>query len=519
MVDTSPLLSDTAALLANRRTNTFISSIASSNTSTSPKNNKHARRQALIKAGSDYNFKKSSNFSNGSSSERSKLNKPSFEFPDTPREDDEEQDVEEGLVEASDDDDNDLDFTLPKLNICILVVGTHGDVLPFCSLAKQLQATGHRVRIASHEVHRQTVTSHSIEFYPLAVSRELSLLFLFINLICTLTYTSLTLPLQGDPKQLSQWTVQSGGRISGEVRSAVSDPSILKKKDAMLREICASCWGAVSGPDPLSPYYELFGTGGEGQQTSNFVADAVIANPPCIGHINVCEALGIPLHIMFPQPWYYGTKEYPHPFSGLSYDMPTSKTQEKTNFASYSLFEFAIQASLGRFINKWRFRTLKLPTIPWNHNFANVIVHCKVPFSAMWSPSFVPKPVDWPEQCQVVGTFTQFTGKASQNKVTLPAEEAAKLSDLIEWIENGDAPIFIGFGSMVIKDTERLQTMIMDAAKALGTRIVVQSSWSKLDVMSGFEEREEQLCHNVGPVSHDWLLPQCCAVIHHGKCS
>ena len=317
------------------------------------------------------------------------------------------------------------------------------------------------------------------------------------------------------------WTVQSGGRISGEVRSAVSDPSLLKKRDAMLREICASCWGAVSGPDPLSPYFELFGAGGEGQQTTNFVADAVIANPPCMGHINVCEALGIPLHIMFPQPWYYGTKEYPHPFSGLSYHVPTSITREKTNFASYSLFEVAIQASLGRFINRWRVTTLKLPFIPWNHNFANSIVHCKVPFSAMWSPSFVPKPVDWPKQCQVVGTFTQFTGKASasQNKVTLPAEEAAKLADLIQWIENGDAPIFIGFGSMVIKNTEKLQKMIMDAAKALGTRIVVQSSWSKLDVMSGFEEGVEQLCHNVGPVSHDWLLPQCCAVIHHGKCS
>ena len=45
-----------------------------------------------------------------------------------------------------------------------------------------------------------------------------------------------------------------------------------------------------------------------------------IYNQPTGTHIDVCEALAIPLHIMFPQPWYYGTYSMPHPFSGLSYD-------------------------------------------------------------------------------------------------------------------------------------------------------------------------------------------------------
>jgi sterol 3beta-glucosyltransferase len=70
----------------------------------------------------------------------------------------------------------------------------------------------------------------------------------------------------------------------------------------------------------------------------------------------------------------------------------------------------------------------------------------------------------------------------------------------------------VGFGSMVIKDPEKLETCIKDAAKAANRRVLVQSGWTKLNV-----EDETGLCHNVGPCPHDWLLPQCCAVVHHGE--
>jgi len=168
-----------------------------------------------------------------------------------------------------------------------------------------------------------------------------------------------------------------------------------------------------------------------------------------------------------------------------------------------------MESALHRDINHWRVNVLRLPLIPFNYKFVNSIARCKIPFSAIWSPSFVPKPEDWPKQCRVVGAFNDI-GANDNKKATLSEADAEKFASLIAWMESGDPPIFIGFGSMVIDDTASLQQMIVDAAKKANLRIVVQSSWSKLDV-SG-----EQLCHNVGPVSHDWLLPQCCAVVHHG---
>ena len=174
----------------------------------------------------------------------------------------------------------------------------------------------------------------------------------------------------------------------------------------------------------------------------------------------------------------------------------------RSNEQSYEIFEALSWSTFGSDLNNWRFRTLRIPHIYTYASGLNLVASAGLPFSAMWSPAFVPKPTDWPVQCEVVGTFV-----TDQQKDF----DVSPFAELDAWLKSGPKPIFIGFGSMVIKDPHKLEEIIKKAANLAQVRVVVQSSWTKLDV-----EDDSDLLHNVGSCPHDWLLPHCCGVVHHG---
>ena len=73
---------------------------------------------------------------------------------------------------------------VPPLSIVIMVVGSRGDVQPFIPIGRRLAAR-HRVRVATHREFRPMVEQAGLEFYPLG----------------------------GDPHQLMEYIVKTGGSI------------------------------------------------------------------------------------------------------------------------------------------------------------------------------------------------------------------------------------------------------------------------------------------------------------------
>jgi len=111
-----------------------------------------------------------------------------------------------------------------------------------------------------------------------------------------------------------------------------------------------------------------------------------------------------------------------------------------------------------------------------------------------------------------LGTHRPFTGF-----LNLSAEDRALLGEaglgdeLAEWLEAGDPPVYVGFGSLTspVDDTSLLLDAVVQATADLGLRALV----------SGWHEREGLIADHVraiGPLDHSAVFPKCAAAVHHG---
>ncbi|MDH4045375.1 MAG: glycosyltransferase [Gemmatimonadota bacterium] len=84
---------------------------------------------------------------------------------------------------------------------------------------------------------------------------------------------------------------------------------------------------------------------------------------------------------------------------------------------------------------------------------------------------------------------------------------------VVEFLDRGDPPVLVGFGSMYLSRMRELVGVFADAAARVGVRLLIQSGWT------GVAARDVALpahCLLTGALPHDQLLPRVRAVVHHG---
>jgi UDP:flavonoid glycosyltransferase YjiC (YdhE family) len=194
---------------------------------------------------------------------------------------------------------------------------------------------------------------------------------------------------------------------------------------------------------------------------------------------------------------YTPTVHFPHPLANIK---ASNVEATYSNFVSYPLVEMMTWQGLGDLINRFRTQILRLEEVStlWA---PGQLYRLKVPYTYMWSPSLIAKPKDWGPEIDVTGFV--FLDLASS--YTPP-------DDLKKFLDDGDPPVYIGFGSIVVDDPDAFTKLIFEAVKMAGCRALVSKGWGGFGSNSDCPDNIFMLENT----PHDWLFPRCAAVVHHG---
>jgi hypothetical protein len=191
---------------------------------------------------------------------------------------------------------------------------------------------------------------------------------------------------------------------------------------------------------------------------------------------------------------------FPHPLANIQ---PTTASPQTSNLLSFHLVELLTWQGLGDIINTFRVQTLGLE--PLSSLFAPGLTwRLKIPFTYAWSPALLARPKEWGNHINISGYFTDPTNTAHD-----PSPELAR------FLENGDPPIYIGFGSIKLDNSAEITQLMLAAVERCGVRAIISHGWANLGSDIHPDDVPETVLF-IDDTPHPWLFPQCSAVIHHG---
>ena len=145
-----------------------------------------------------------------------------------------------------------------------------------------------------------------------------------------------------------------------------------------------------------------------------------------------------------------------------------------------------------------RQQVLNLPASPFFGPHQSPYLHW-LPILYGFSSAVIAKPSDW-RNTFVTGYWFLDT-----------APDWTPPPDLVNFLQAGSPPVYVGFGSMGNRNPEETADLVLQALEKTGQRAILSAGWSGM--------RTENLPDHaflVNSVPHAWLFPRVAAVVHHG---
>lgn len=272
-------------------------------------------------------------------------------------------------------------------------------------------------------------------------------------------------PLAGDPAVISQRLNDAGGNLFRMV-PAVSD-YVFEIAPQAASQALAACEDA-----DLIVHSFLFTSGGNALARKLGIRDLSIQTFPFFAPSGEIPVLFAP-HLSSPQ-----LRKFLHWFAMQVYWQGGKVGYRRLRKTNPEIFDLDL---------RWPF-----PPGP-NHR--------RTPLVFAISPTVLPQPGEWPEsQLHIPGYFFLEAAKKFQ-----PPE------DLTRFLAAGEAPVCVTFGSTIHKRGAEINRMLLQAIAQTKNRAILLSGWGQADDAPGPDH-----IFTAEAVPHDWLLPRCKAVIHHG---
>lgn len=180
---------------------------------------------------------------------------------------------------------------------------------------------------------------------------------------------------------------------------------------------------------------------------------------------------------------------------------PGLKMGKAWNKVSYKMGYALINTLEWHYLSDWRSEEgMKSKKISMSPDY--YINGHKIPVLYAISPLLVPRAPEWDEHIHMTGFWTD----------PEPCEYEPEPS-LVRFLEEGEKPVYIGFGSMVSGDMGQTLDIVLKAVAASGVRAIIGRGWGGGALDAALSNPNVYVADYI---PHDWLFSRVSAVVHHG---